>query len=151
MTNTIKDGDTVTLHYRGTLNDGSEFDSSYERGPMTVTVGSGQLISGFDKALGGMKEGETKSVSLSPEEAYGEANPENTTELEKNLFPEDFDFENGQVVPLMGPGGQQFLATITESNDATVTFDLNHPMAGKDLNFDIEVLTIGESGEEDED
>jgi len=149
MTNVVKSGDTVTIHHKGTFNDGTEFDSSYSKGePMTVTVGTGQLISGFDKALDGMEEGETKSISLTPDEAYVDANPENTTDLEKNLFPEDFEFTEGRVVPLMGPGGQQFLATITESNDDVVTFDLNHPMAGKELNFDIEVLSIAESTEE---
>ena len=152
MTNTVKNGDTVTIHYKGTFDDGTEFDSSYSKGePMTVTVGTGQLISGFDKALDGMTEGETKSISLTSDEAYGPANPENVTTLEKNVFPEDFEFENGRVVPLMGPGGQQFLATITESTDNDVTFDLNHPMAGKDLNFDIEVLEIKTTETESED
>ena len=152
MTNTVKNGDTVTLHYKGTFNDGTEFDSSYSRGePMTVTVGTGQLISGFDQALEGMTEGDNKSISLSPEEAYGEADPENVTQLEKSVFPDDFEFSNGTVVPLMGPGGQQFLATITDSTEDTVTFDLNHPMAGKELNFDIEVVSIGESETTNED
>ena len=144
MTNvTVNKGNVVTLHYRGTLNDGSEFDSSYDRDePMTVTVGSGQLISGFDKALEGMSQGETKRITLSPDEAYGERNPEATTVLERSIFPEDFVLEKDMVVPLDGPGGRSYLATLTELNDDTVTADLNHPMAGKDLTFEIEVLEI---------
>lgn len=150
MTNVVKSGDTVTIHYKGTFNDGTEFDSSYTKGePMTVTVGSGQLISGFDDALNGMEEGETKSISLGPDEAYGDVDPERFTELETSVFPDDFEFETGRVVPLLGPGGQQFLGTITESNEKVVTFDLNHPMAGKELNFDIEVLSIADREDED--
>ena len=94
MTNVVKSGDTVTIHYKGTFNDGTEFDSSYTKGePMTVTVGSGQLISGFDDALNGMEEGETKSISLGPDEAYGDVDPERFTELETSVFPDDFEFE----------------------------------------------------------
>jgi peptidylprolyl isomerase len=142
-TKTVENGNTVTLHYKGSLDDGSEFDSSYHRGePLTVTVGSGNLIEGFDSALGGMEEGETKTFTLSPEEAYGERDPNASTTLEKNIFPEDFELQEGKTVPLMGPGGQPFLATITEVADETITADLNHPMAGKELTFEVEVLTI---------
>ena len=142
-TTTVTKGNVVTLHYKGTLNDGSEFDSSYERNePMTVTVGSGQLISGFDKALEGMSEGETKRFTLTPDEAYGDHNPEATTVLERSIFPDDFTLEKDMVVPLDGPGGRSYLATLTELNEDTVTADLNHPMAGKDLTFEVEVLEI---------
>lgn len=144
---TVTKGNVVTLHYRGTLDDGSEFDSSYKRDePMTVTVGSGQLISGFDKALEGMTQGETKRFTLSPDQAYGEHNPEATTTLERSIFPEDFPLEKDMVVPLDGPGGRSYLATLTELNEDTVTADLNHPMAGKDLTFEIEVLEIETTG-----
>lgn len=144
-TTTVEAGNTVTLHYKGTLNDGTEFDSSYTRDPMQVLVGSGQLISGFDNALVGMTEGQTKTFTLTPDEAYGDTDPDNVADIGKDMFPEDFDFDDGRVIPLMGPGGQQFLATITSSDDDTVTVDLNHPMAGKDLTFAVEVLTVGET------
>jgi peptidylprolyl isomerase len=151
MTNKVKSGDSVTLHYRGTLEDGTEFDSSHDREPMTVSVGSGQLIKGFDSALNGMTEGETKTVTIPATEAYGDTNPDNVTDVDKDQFPDDFEFTEGRVVPLMGPGGQQFLATITGGTDTTVSMDLNHPMAGKSLTFEIEVLTIGETDTETDD
>tara|TARA_R110000824_G_scaffold8888_4_gene40320 strand:+ start:1024 stop:1485 length:462 start_codon:yes stop_codon:yes gene_type:complete len=143
MTKTIENGNTVTLHYKGTLEDGTEFDSSYTRGdPITVTVGTGELIQGFDSALEGMTEGGTKVFTLTPEEAYGDHNPEANTTLERSVFPEDFEFNAGMTVPLTGPGGRNFLATVTEVNDDTIIADLNHPMAGKNLTFEVEVLTV---------
>jgi len=145
MTKTVEEGNLVTLHYRGTLKDGTEFDSSYGREePMKVLAGSGQLITGFEKALSGMTEGEKKTFTLAPAEAYGDHDPEAKTTMERNAFPEDFDFTTGMTVPLSGPAGQTFLATITDFDDDTVTADLNHPMAGKDLTFEVEVLEIGE-------
>jgi peptidylprolyl isomerase len=146
MTNkAVSVGDTVTLHYRGTLDDGTEFDSSYERGePMNVTVGSGNLISGFDSALHGMSQGETKTFTLSPDEAYGDHHPERATTIARTVFPEEVDLSNGSKVPLQGPEGMTFLATVTESTDNEVSFDLNHPMAGKTLTFEVEVLTVGD-------
>ena len=150
MTKIVETGNTVTLHYKGTLNDGSQFDSSYDRGePMTITLGSGQLIEGFEKALNGMSEGETKTLTLASEEAYGDRDPSANVTLEKEIFPEDFEFTEGMNVSLTGPGGQPFVATITEIADENVTADFNHPMAGKDLTFEIEVLNIEETTNED--
>jgi peptidylprolyl isomerase len=150
MTNTtnITDGSNVTLHYKGTLGDGTEFDSSYSRNePITVTVGSGQLIAGFETNLQGLTEGDTKTFTLEPSEAYGDHDPNATTTLERSVFPDDFTFTEGMTVPLTGPNGQNFLATISEITDTNVTADLNHPMAGKDLTFEVEVLTV-ENNEE---
>ena len=150
-TNTTVKGSTVTLHYRGTLDDGTEFDSSYNRGePMTVTVGAGQLIEGFDSALSGMGEGDTKTFTLPPEEAYGDRDEDATTNLSRGVFPDDFEFTAGMTVPLTGPGGQPFLATITEVTDEEVVAALNHPMAGKNLTFEVEVLTVDTTGDGDE-
>jgi len=138
----------VTLHYKGTLDDGTEFDSSYSRGtPMTVEVGAGQLIEGFDSALGGMSEGETKTVTITAADAYGERDPDANAELEKEMFPKEFEFSEGMNIPLTGPLGQSFLAQVTEIKDTTIVADLNHPMAGKDLTFEIEVVNIGETEE----
>lgn len=146
MTITINPGDTVTLHYKGTLEDGTVFDSSHDRGePMTVTAGNGQLITGFDTALTGMSEGETKTFTLTPDEAYGPRDENATTTLDKSIFPEDFTFTENMKVPLQGPQGGPILATLTEIADDTVVADLNHPMAGKSLTFEVEVLTIGTS------
>ena len=142
---TVTNGSTVTFHYKGTLNDGTTFDSSYERNePMTATTGEGGLIAGFENALTGMTEGETKTFTVESADAYGDHNPEAFTELEKTVFPEDFPFETGMAVPLMGPDGQ-LMATLTEITDTTVTADLNHPLAGKDLTFEIEVITVKET------
>ena len=143
MTITVESGNTVTFHYEGTLEDGTVFDNSRERGePMTAVVGAGQLISGFDTALQGMETGETKTFTLAPEDAYGPRDPDATTTLDKSIFPEDFEFTENMKVPLDGPGGRPYLATITEIKEDTVTADLNHPMAGKNLTFEIEVLTV---------
>jgi peptidylprolyl isomerase len=138
-------GTFVTLHYKGTLEDGSEFDSSHSRGePMTVAVGQGHLIKGFDDALQGMAKGETKTFTIPASEAYGDPDPEATTVMEKSLFPPDFEFSEGLVVPLAGPDGNPFPAVITEISETTITADLNHPMAGKDLTFEVEVLEIAD-------
>ena len=148
MTKTVEDGSSVTLHYRGTLNDGSEFDSSYSREePMRVVAGGGQLISGFDKALNGMTVGESKTFTLAPAEAYGDPDPDATLTLERTVFPEEFEFEEGMSVPLSGPDGRSFIATVKTFTDADVTMDMNHPLAGKDLTFEIEVLGIEEGNE----
>ena len=138
-------GTFVTLHYKGTLEDGSEFDSSHTRGePMTVAVGQGQLIKGFDDALQGMSKGDTKTFTIPADDAYGPSDPEATTVMEKSLFPADFNFAEGLVVPLAGPDGRPFPAVITEVGETTITADLNHPMAGKDLTFEVEVLEVAD-------
>ena len=143
MTKTVQSGDTVTLHYKGTLEDGTPFDSSYDReAPMTVVVGAGQVIQGFDEALPGLQEGDKSKFTVNPDMGYGDRDPEANVSLEKAVFPEDFEFSDGMTVPLAGPGGQTFLATITEIAGSTVTADLNHPMAGKDLTFEVEILKI---------
>jgi len=148
-TSTIDTGAKVTLHYKGTLNDGTQFDSSYDRGePMTVTVGTGQLITGFEEALQGMTTGESKTFTLDPANAYGDRNPEAVTELEKSIFPEDMELEVGVTLPLLNEEGQQFLATVSQVGETTITADLNHPLAGEDLTFNIEVLEIGEGTDE---
>jgi len=142
---TVTNGSTVTLHYKGTLNDGTEFDSSYERNePMTITTGQGNLIAGFENALEGMTEGETKTFTIDADEAYGQPNPEAFTDLERSVFPDDFPFETGMTVPLQGPNGQ-IIAKLTEITDTTVTADLNHPLAGEDLTFEVEVVTVEET------
>lgn len=139
----IESGNKVTLHYKGTLTDGSQFDSSYDRGePLTITMGEGQVIPGFEGALSGMEVGESKTFTLAPDEAYGPRDPEAEVSLERSVFPPDFEFSDGMIVPLSGPEGQTFMATLSDITDETVTADLNHPMAGKDLTFEIEVLEI---------
>jgi len=142
-TNTVQDGSKVTLHYKGTYEDGTQFDSSHDRGePTEVLIGAGQLIQGFNDALVGMSENENKTFTLEPAEAYGDLQPEAVAELPRDIFPEDFDFQEGLQLPLMSPGGQSVLATITEVKEETVMTDLNHPMAGKTLTFEVDILTV---------
>jgi FKBP-type peptidyl-prolyl cis-trans isomerase 2 len=148
-------GDTVNIHFRGTLNDGEQFDSSYDRGqPVPVKVGVGALIKGFDDAIVGMEIGEKKSIHLTPEEAYGYRDDSATLEMPKDKFPEELlsQLNEGDIVPLssrMNPD-QSFPATTKEVRDSTIIFDMNHPMAGKELNFDIEVVSIKDGSGTDE-
>jgi len=146
-TPTAQTGDTVAVHYRGTLDDGSEFDNSYEREtPLTFTLGSGELIAGFDQAVAGMTPGEKCTITLDPEDAYGDPNAEAVTTIQRDVFPEDLDLTDGSEVPLMAPNGQPVMATVTSSTDEEVTFDVNHPLAGKTLNFAIELVEITPTG-----
>tara|TARA_R100001443_G_scaffold99912_1_gene107133 strand:- start:3261 stop:3713 length:453 start_codon:yes stop_codon:yes gene_type:complete len=143
MTKTVENGSTVTLHYTGTLEDGTEFDSSRGRDtPMTVAIGNGQLIEGFETALTGMTEGETKTFTIPHNEAYGPHNPEQITTLGKDIFPGDFVFEEGMAVPLTNQNSETFMVVLTEINENDVTADFNHPLAGKDLTFEVEVITV---------
>ena len=139
----VENGNTVSVHYRGTLNDGTEFDSSHSRGePLSFQVGTGQMISGFDAALPGMAVGETKNITLTPDQAYGDTNPEAITDIPKTAFPDGFDFQVEAMIQGQNDRGQPLVGTINEVKEDAVTIDFNHPMAGKDLNFEIELVSI---------
>ena len=139
----VENGNTVSVHYRGTLTDGTEFDSSHGRGEtLTFQVGAGQMISGFDAALPGMAVGETKNISITADEAYGQPNPELIGDIPKEAFPPGFSFEVGTMVQGQDENGRPLVGQINESQEETVTVDFNHPMAGKDLNFEIELVSI---------
>jgi len=143
---TIKNGAFVELHYKGTFPNGEIFDDSRTRGiPMKVLVGSGQVIKGFDTALVGMAEGQIKKVNLPSESAYGPRYPEAIITAQKKAFPEDFPFEEGLPVAGQDPNGNPVRARIVSFTDTEVVLDHNHPLAGKDLNFEIEVVKIGSS------
>jgi len=132
----VENGNTVSVHYRGTLNDGTEFDSSHSRNEtLTFEVGSGQMIPGFDTAVVGMTTGETKNITLTPVEAYGDTNPEAIVDVSKDNFPDDFEYIEGAMIQGFGPNGP-VVGTINEVKETTVSVDFNHPMAGKDLNFE---------------
>ena len=136
-------GATATVHYRGTLEDGSEFDNSHTRGePLTFTVGSGQMIPGFDSAVDGMTIGETLTITLTPDQAYGEVNPEAQTTFPKSGFPEGVELVEGMPVPLKTPTGQTAIGRLTEQQEDTATIDLNHPLAGQTLQFEIELVGV---------
>tara|TARA_R110002126_G_scaffold35518_1_gene109160 strand:+ start:979 stop:1506 length:528 start_codon:yes stop_codon:yes gene_type:complete len=142
----IINGKTVSFNYVGTLDDGTQFDSSYERGePMTGLIGASQLISGFETALMGMKTGEKKSIMIESKDAYGERNPEAVQQVPLTSFPEDFEAVKGKIVQGKGENEQTFTATVTEVEENRVTLDFNHPLAGKNLNFDIEIVSVEET------
>jgi peptidylprolyl isomerase len=144
-----ENGKTVTLHYKGTLEDGTVFDTSYEREePMVVTLGEGTLIAQFENNLQGMNEGETKTFTIDATEAYGDRDPAAYATLNKEMFPEDFEYAEGALVPLTGPGGQQAVGRVSTSDETTVTVDVNHPLAGADLTFEVEVLSVATDEEQ---
>ncbi len=137
-----KDGDTVKVHYDGTLEDGSTFDSSREKAPLEFTLGAGSVIPGFEKAVIGMNEGESKTVTVPPEEGYGEYMNEFVATVEKSRIPPNIDPEIGMVLQAAAQDGSVTNFTITAIDDNEVTLDGNHPLAGKNLTFDIELLEI---------
>ena len=139
----VKNGSTVSLHYRGTLTDGEEFDSSYKRGEtLTFQVGAGHMIKGFDEGVVGMSVGEKKSITIYPEEGYGVRNENAIQEVPKGQFPNGFDFSIGAPVQGTNPNGENITATIIAEQDQSVTLDFNHPLASKTLNFEVELLDI---------
>ena len=143
--NKAEDGSKVKVHYKGTLNDGTVFDNSYDRGePIEFQVGADTMISGFNDAVVGMAVGEKKKVSLEPAQAYGPVNPDALSEVSKENFPSDFDFKEGQVVQGQNDDGQPVVGTITEVKENVVSMDFNHPMAGQSLNFEIELVSVQE-------
>ncbi len=139
---TIEAGNQVSVHYTGTFEDGEVFDSSQGRDPLTFEVGAGQMIQGFDQAVLGMKEGESKKITLVPEEAYGPRNEELLVDIPSANFPEDMKLEVGMMLQLTNQQGQPVPATVAEIGDENVKMDVNHPMAGKTLNFDIEIVEV---------
>jgi len=139
----VKKGDTIKVHYTGTLTDGTEFDSSHKRNePLQFNAGEGQMIQGFDKEVLGMEEGDTKTFTIPATEAYGEVNEEAVMSVPKTNFPSDFDFVEGQMVQVQTQQGQQLTPIISQIQDTNVVLDFNHPLAGKDLTFDIELVQI---------
>ena len=136
-------GKTCRTHYRGTFNDGTQFDSSYDRGePLEFVCGAGQMIKGFDAAVANMEVGEIKEVHLMPEEAYGQANPDAIFTLEIAQLPGSENLEVGQQVYLSNQYGQPFPVKVAAKEETTITFDANHEMAGKELNFTIELVEV---------
>lgn len=136
-------GKTCRAHYRGTFNDGTQFDSSYDRGqPLEFICGAGQMIQGFDAAVADMEVGQTVDVHLMPEEAYGMPSPDAIFDVEIAQLPGSEDLEVGQQVYLTNQLGQPFPVKVTAKNDTTITFDANHEMAGKELNFHIELVEV---------
>lgn len=136
-------GKTCRTHYRGTFNDGTQFDSSYDRGePLEFVCGAGQMIHGFDAAVADMEVGQTVDVHLMPEEAYGMPDPNAVFTVEIAQLPGAEELEAGQQVYLTNQFGQPFPVKVTAKDETTITFDANHEMAGKELNFRIELVEV---------
>ena len=137
-----KSGDKVKVHYKGTLNDGSIFDSSEGREPLEFEVGSGQVIPGFDNAVMGLSVGESKTVNIPSAEAYGPYQENMVLAIEKDKFPEGLNLTVGEQLQIPSQNGQPVVVVIKEVTDDQVTLDANHPLAGQDLNFNIELVEI---------
>ncbi len=135
-------GDSVKIHYTGKLEDGTKFDSSVGRDPLEFQLGSGQVIPGFDKAVEGMAVGESKSVTIPPEDAYGPRENRMIQEVPKSALPEELTPVEGMALQSQSQDGQTMRLTVTAVNEDTITVDANHPLAGKALNFDIELVAI---------
>lgn len=138
-----KQGDTVKIHYTGRLTDGTQFDSSEGREPLEFQVGSGQIISGLDTQVEGMDEGDKATVTIPADDAYGPHRPEGVQTLPRERVPEGVDLSLGARLQATSADGQQMTLTVVDVNDAEVTVDANHPLAGKDLVFDVELVKVG--------
>lgn len=138
-----KTGDTVRIHYTGTLNDGSVFDSSQGREPLEFTLGAGQVIPGFDAAVDGMAVGDRKVAEIPADEAYGPRHDQAVQDVPRADIPAEIPLEVGLQLQMQSPTGQVMPVTVTAITDDAVTLDANHMLAGKDLTFDIELVSIG--------
>lgn len=142
MTKATK-GCSVSIHYTGTLEDGSQFDSSLGREPLSFTMGAGQIITGLEAALEGMAVGETKTVTIAPEQAYGARHDEAVQEVPREMIPDHIPLDLGTALQMQTPSGAMIPVTVTAVTDTTVTLDANHPLAGKTLTFAVEITMIG--------
>ncbi|HQX74104.1 MAG TPA: peptidylprolyl isomerase [Chitinophagaceae bacterium] len=138
----VKSGDKVKVHYHGKLTSGETFDSSAGREPLEFEVGSGSVIPGFDQGVTGMAIGEKKTINIPFDEAYGPRNPEMVIEMPKERFPQDMEIEVGMPIGMSDGQGQQFQVTVVEIKEEVVMLDANHPLAGQDLIFDLELVEI---------
>lgn len=138
----VKSGDKVKVHYHGKLTSGETFDSSEGREPLEFEVGSGMVIKGFDNGVTGMEVGEKKSITIPFDEAYGARNPDMIINMPKDRFPKEMELELGMPLVMTDGQGQQFQVTIVDIKEDNVVLDANHPLAGQDLVFDLELVEI---------
>jgi len=136
------DGNTVKVHYTGKLDDGTIFDTSVEREPLEFTIGAGQMIPGFEGAVRGMQVGQVKTVTIPAEEAYGPHNEDMVLVVERDKLPENLNPVVGQRLQMQQENGNTAVVVVTDVSEATITIDANHPLAGKALTFEIELVEI---------
>lgn len=135
-------GDSVKVHYTGKLEDGTVFDSSKDREPLEFSIGERQVIKGFEEAVIGMAEGQSKTVEIPAEESYGPRRDDLVVTINRSQVPPDIELEEGLHLQMKQPSGTVFNVMVAEITDDTVTLDANHPLAGKDLTFDIELVEV---------
>ncbi|MBJ3762428.1 peptidylprolyl isomerase [Maribius pontilimi] len=137
-----KEGDTISMHYSGSLPDGTQFDSSEGRAPLEFTLGSGMIIPGLDSAIAGMEVGDKKTVTVAPDDAYGAHDPNRVQAVPRDQFPDDLPTEPGTQLQMQTPDGQAVPVMVADATETEVTLDANHPLAGKDLTFAVEIVAI---------
>jgi peptidylprolyl isomerase len=137
-----KQGDTVKVHYTGKLEDGTVFDSSVSREPLEFSIGTGSLIPGFEQAVIGMTPGESKTERIEAEQAYGQHREDMVLVVDRQQMPEDMQVGVGQQLQIRQQTGQTIPVVVTDVSDSQITLDANHPLAGEDLTFDIQLLEI---------
>jgi peptidylprolyl isomerase len=137
-----KEGDTVKIHYTGKLENGEVFDSSRDREPMQFKMGGGEVIPGFEKGIAGMEVGESKDITIPPEEAYGAKNEQLIFEIERNKLPDQITPEVGMPLQMTQENGQPVNVIITALTDDTITINANHPLADEILHFNVELVEI---------
>ena len=137
-----KSGDTVRIHYTGTLDDGTQFDSSAGRDPLEFALGGGQVIPGFDNAVDGMTGGDSKTVRIPPEEVYGQRHEQLVQQVSRDALPDEIEPAVGMQLQSQSPEGQVMMLVVTEVAEESITVDANHPLAGQALTFDIELVEI---------
>jgi FKBP-type peptidyl-prolyl cis-trans isomerase 2 len=137
-----KNGDKVKVHYTGKLEDGTVFDSSVEREPLEFTLGQGEVIPGFEEAVVGMQPDESKTTTLPPEKGYGDHNPQMVVTVERERLPDNLEPQVGQALQMRQGDGQTLMVTVADLSESTITLDANHPLAGRNLTFDIQLVEI---------
>ncbi|MGF1497229.1 MAG: peptidylprolyl isomerase [Elainellaceae cyanobacterium] len=135
-------GDKVLVHYTGKLEDGTVFDTSADRDPLQFSIGGGNVIPGFEAAVVGMSPGDSKTATIPSTQAYGPYRQEMVVQIDRQQVPSDIPLEIGQRLQIQQQGGQAIPVTVTEMSDAAVTLDANHPLAGEDLTFDIQLVDL---------
>jgi peptidylprolyl isomerase len=135
-------GQTVRVHYTGTLDDGRTFDSSRQREPLEFTVGGGQVIGGFDQAVTGMTPGDTKTVTIAAADAYGPHRPELVQDMPRSAIPPEVDLTPGNRLAAKDQAGNELVLTVVEADAEKAKLDANHPLAGEDLTFEIELVEV---------